>query len=146
MGKNQIITGLEREIANMDQGDTSHVMVKAVDAYGEYDNKSVQTLPAEQFAGVKLSNGMTLYGQGEDGNPVQVIVKTFNENEVTVDFNHPLAGQDLYFKIKIAEVRDASEDELKSGYVAGTHHCSCGFDDDCCGGHHHEDGDCCGKH
>ncbi|MDR2790158.1 MAG: peptidylprolyl isomerase [Campylobacteraceae bacterium] len=146
MGKNQIIPGLESKIANMSQGDISHVEVKAADAYGEYNDSSVQTLPSEQFAGIKLSNGMTLYGQGEDGSPVQVIVKEFNENEVTVDFNHPLAGQDLYFKIEIAEVRDASEDELKSGYVSGAHQCSCGLDDDCCGGHDHEDGDCCGSH
>ncbi|MDR3177434.1 MAG: peptidylprolyl isomerase [Campylobacteraceae bacterium] len=146
MGKNQIIPGLEREIANMNQGDTSHVEIKAVDAYGEYNSESIQTLPIEQFAGIKLSNGMTLYGQGEDGNTVQAIVKEFNEQEVTIDFNHPLAGQDLYFEIEIAEVRDASEDELKNGFAAGAHSCSCGLDDDCCGGHHHEDDDCCGKH
>ncbi|MDR2081582.1 MAG: peptidylprolyl isomerase [Campylobacteraceae bacterium] len=145
-GKNQIIPGLEREITNMKQGDTSHIAVKAGDAYGEYDAKSIQVLPAEQFAGIKLSSGMTLYGQGEDGNTVQAIVKEFNEQEVTIDFNHPLAGQDLFFKIEIAEVRDASEEELKNGYVEGEHQCSCGLDDDCCGGHHHEDDDCCGKH
>ncbi|MDR2100292.1 MAG: peptidylprolyl isomerase [Campylobacteraceae bacterium] len=147
MGKNQIISGLEREIANMNQGDISHVEIKAADAYGEYDSKSVQVLPAEQFAGLELTEGMTLYGQGEDGNTVQVIVKAFNDQNVTIDFNHPLAGKDLFFKIEIAEVRDASEDELKNGYVEGAHHCSCGMDDDCCGGeHHHENDDCCGKH
>ncbi|MDR1615264.1 MAG: peptidylprolyl isomerase [Campylobacteraceae bacterium] len=147
MGKNQIIPGLEREIANLKQGDSSDITVIAADAYGEYSDKAIQTLPAEQFAGIQLSNGMTLYGQGEDGNTVQAIVKEFNEQEVTIDFNHPLAGQDLYFKIEVAEVRDASKDELKSGYVSGSHQCSCGFDDDCCGGeHHHDDGDCCGKH
>ncbi|MDR2635341.1 MAG: peptidylprolyl isomerase [Campylobacteraceae bacterium] len=146
MGKNQIIPGLEREIINLKQGDSSNITVIAADAYGEYSDKAIQTLPAEQFAGIQLSNGMTLYGQGEDGNTVQAIVKEFNDQEVTIDFNHPLAGQDLYFKIEVAEVRDASEDELKSGYVEGSHQCSCGLDDDCCGGHHHEGDDCCGKH
>ncbi|MDR0762657.1 MAG: peptidylprolyl isomerase [Campylobacteraceae bacterium] len=148
MGKNQIIHGLEREIANLKQGDSSDIMVTAADAYGAYNEQAVQTLPLEQFAGIKLSNGMTLYGQGEDGNTVQAIVKEFNEQEVTIDFNHPLAGKDLYFKVEIAEIRDATEDELKEGFVAGAHRCSCGDydDDECCGGHHHEDGDCCGKH
>jgi FKBP-type peptidyl-prolyl cis-trans isomerase SlyD len=146
MGKNQIIPGLERKIADMNQGESSDVEVKAAEAYGEYSHESIQVLPIEQFAGIKLSHGMTLYGQGEDGSTVQAIVKEFNEQDVTIDFNHPLAGQDLYFKIEVAEVRDASEDELKSGYVAGSHQCSCGLDDDCCGGHHHEDDDCCGKH
>ncbi|MDR1975912.1 MAG: peptidylprolyl isomerase [Campylobacteraceae bacterium] len=151
-GKNQIIPGLEREIANMNEGESSDITVKAAEAYGEYSDNAVQTLPAEQFAGLELTNGMTLYGQGEDGNTVQAIVKEFNDKEVTIDFNHPLAGKDLYFKIEIAEIRDATEDELKDGYVAGAHKCSCGCDDfddnddECCGGHHHEDGDCCGKH
>jgi FKBP-type peptidyl-prolyl cis-trans isomerase SlyD len=147
MGKNQIIAGLEREIANMSQGDASSVAIKAVDGYGEYDKNAVQTVPIEQFAGLELANGMTLYGQGEDGNTVQVIVKEFNDKEVIIDFNHPLAGKDLYFDIEIAEVRDATEDELINGYVEGSHSCSCEEhnseccgehnDDQCCGGHHH---------
>ncbi|MDR1007700.1 MAG: peptidylprolyl isomerase [Campylobacteraceae bacterium] len=150
MGKNQIIAGLEREIANMNQGDTSHVAIKAIDAYGEYDKNAIQIVPIEQFAGLELTNGMTLYGQGEDGNTVQVIVKEFNDKDVTIDFNHPLAGKDLYFDIEIAEIRDATEDELLNGCVEGSHSCSCGGhddeDDECCGGHHHEHGECCGKH
>jgi FKBP-type peptidyl-prolyl cis-trans isomerase SlyD len=134
----------------MNQGDTSHVVIKAIDAYGEYDKNAIQIVPIEQFAGLELTNGMTLYGQGEDGNTVQVIVKEFNDKDVTIDFNHPLAGKDLYFDIEIAEIRDATEDELKEGFIAGTHQCSCGGhddeDDECCGGHHHEHGECCGKH
>jgi FKBP-type peptidyl-prolyl cis-trans isomerase SlyD len=150
MGKNQIITGLEREIANMDQGDTSHVMVKAVDAYGEYNKNAIQAIPIEQFAGLELNIGMTLYGQGEDGNTVQVIVKEFNDKEVIIDFNHPLAGKDLHFNIEIAEVRDATEEELSNGYVEGSRSCSCdsGHNDECCGRHDDEehDNECCGKH
>ncbi|MDR0408256.1 MAG: peptidylprolyl isomerase [Campylobacteraceae bacterium] len=149
MGKNQIIIGLEREIANMNQGDTSRITVKAADAYGEYDKKAIQIVPIEQFAGLELTNGMTLYGEGEDGNTVQVIVKEFNDKEVTIDFNHPLAGKDLYFDIEIAEIRDATEDELLNGHIEGSHSCSCGGhnnDSDCCGKHHHDDGDCCGRH
>jgi FKBP-type peptidyl-prolyl cis-trans isomerase SlyD len=138
MGKNQIIPGLEREIATMNQGDASHVEIKAADAYGKYDKNAIQRVPIEQFAGLELANGMTLYGQGEDGNTVQVIVKEFNEQEVTIDFNHPLAGKDLYFKVEIAEIRDATEDELLNGYIEGTHSCSCGnHDEGCCGEHHH---------
>ena len=147
MGKNQIIPGLEREIAVMKQGDTSDIAVKAADAYGEYDKNAVQVLPAEQFAGLELQLGMTLYGQGENGNTVQVVVKEFNDKEVTIDFNHPLAGKDLYFKVEIAEVRDATEDELANGYVAGSHSCSCGsHQNECCGGHDHSDDECCGGH
>jgi FKBP-type peptidyl-prolyl cis-trans isomerase SlyD len=159
-GKNQIIPGLEREIANMKQGDTSNVAVKAIDAYGEYNADAIQVLPSEQFAGLQLEKGMTLYGQGEDGNTVQVVVKEFDDTNVTIDFNHPLAGKDLHFTVEISEIREATKDELSNGYVAGVHNCSCGDrngdeccgnehdhgNDECCGGHHHEDGECCGKH
>ena len=136
MGKNQIIPGLENEITNLNQGDRANVVIKAEDAYGKYDEKAKQTLPAEQFAGLELHKGMTLYGQGEDGNTVQVVVDNFNDKEVTIDFNHPLAGKDLNFNIEISEVRDATENELSSGTVAGGGCCG-DHDDDCCGGHNH---------
>ncbi len=135
VGKNQIIPGLENEIMNLNQGDKANVFIKAEDAYGKYDDNAKQTLPAEQFAGLELQQGMTLYGQGEDGNTVQVIVDSFDDKNVVIDFNHPLAGKDLNFNIEISEVRDATENELSSGSVAGS----------CCGGHEHG-GDCCGEH
>jgi FKBP-type peptidyl-prolyl cis-trans isomerase SlyD len=148
MGKNQIIPGLEREIAAMSQGESKKVNIKAAEAYGDYNAEAIQVLPIEQFAGLELAEGMTLYGQGEDGNTVQVVVKEFNDQNVTIDFNHPLAGKDLDFVVEIAEIRDATDDELLNGYVAGAHTCGCGGhdEDECCGGHHHEDGECCGKH
>lgn len=150
VGKNQIIPGLENEIMKLNQGDKADVIIKAEDAYGKYDDSAKQTLPAEQFAGLELQKGMTLYGQGEDGNTVQVVVDSFNDKEVTIDFNHPLAGKDLNFNIEISEVRDATEDEIASGSVAGQG-CGCGNHDGegegCCGGHghsHEDEGGCCG--
>jgi len=147
MGKNQIIPGLERKIATMEQGESADVAIKPSEAYGEYNAEAKQVLPVEQFAGLQLEVGMTLYGQGEEGQTVQVVVKEFNDTTVTIDFNHPLAGKELHFKVEIAEIREATEDELANGYVAGAHSCGCGeHNDECCGGHHHEDGECCGNH
>lgn len=158
VGKGQIIPGLENEIKKLNSGDNSEIKVAAKDAYGEYDDAAVQTLPKEQFAGLELSEGMTLYGQGEDGGTVQVVVKSFNDESVEVDFNHPLAGKDLLFAITVTEVRDATEDELMNGFVGHAGGCGCDSgcgcstteDDDheCCGGeHHHSDGSgCCGTH
>lgn len=117
-GKGQIIPGLEAGIQNMAIGEKGDVLVKAVDAYGEYNDEAQQEIPKEQFAGIDLNIGMTLYGQGEDGGTVQVIVKEIGEENVLVDFNHPLAGKDLMFTVTIQNVRDASAEEAMTGIPA----------------------------
>ena len=117
-GKGQVIPGLESGIANMKVGEKSDVLVKATDAYGDYNEDAQQELPREQFAGVDLNPGMTLYGQGEDGGTVQVTVKEVKEENVIIDFNHPLAGKDLMFTVTINNVRDASAEEAASGIPA----------------------------
>ena len=84
---------------------------------------------------------MELFGQGEHGESVRVIVKSIGEDDVTVDFNHPYAGKDLEFKVQIFDKRDATEDEIATGMVAGAHACGCGGHDH---DHHHGEGGCCG--
>lgn len=116
-GKNQIIPGLEKEIEKMNVGEKADVLVKADEAYGQKDENAVQTLPREQFEGIDLQEGMTLYGQGENGETVQVTVKSFNDKEVTIDFNHPLAGKDLLFTVEVKEVREATPEEVMTGQV-----------------------------
>jgi len=117
-GKGQIIPGLESGIVNMQIGEKSDVLVKAADAYGDYNEDAQQELPREQFAGIDLNVGMTLYGQGEDGGTVQVTVKEVKDENVIIDFNHPLAGKDLMFTVTINNVRDASAEEAASGIPA----------------------------
>lgn len=146
VGKGQIIPGLEEKIKELKAGENADIKVAAADAYGIYDDNAVQTLPKEQFAGLELQVGMTLYGQGEHGETVQVIVKNFNDETVEIDFNHPLAGKDLLFAINVVEVRDATADEILNGYVGGGHGgCGCGSGG--CGSHDHDDEhECCGGH
>ena len=117
-GKSQVISGLESGIANMKVGEKSDVMVKAADAYGDYNDDAQLELPREQFAGIDLNPGMTLYGQGEDGGTVQVTVKEVKDENVVIDFNHPLAGKDLMFTVTINTIRDASAAEIESGIPA----------------------------
>jgi FKBP-type peptidyl-prolyl cis-trans isomerase SlyD len=105
----------------MNKGESGDVMVKAEDAYGELNPEAVQTIPRDQFEGIDLTEGMMLYGQGEGGQTVQVVVKSFNDNEVTVDFNHPLAGKDLMFSVTILDERAATDDEAATGQVGGEH-------------------------
>jgi FKBP-type peptidyl-prolyl cis-trans isomerase SlyD len=161
-GMGQIIPGLEKEIENLSAGDKADVMVPAAEAYGEYNEEAVQVLPKEQFAGIDLVEGMTLYGTGEDQQTVQVMVKSFDDNEVTIDYNHPLAGKSLMFSVGILDVRAATDEEIQTGVVGGMAAMggccgggSCGTDGhshdagetECCGGEKHgEEHECCGGH
>ena len=127
-GKGHIIPGLESALVGMNKGESGDVMVKAEDAYGELNPEAIQTIPRDQFEGIDLKEDMMLYGQGEGGQTVQVIVKSFTDDEVTVDFNHPLAGKDLMFSVTVLDEREATADEAVSGQVGGEtcHDGSCG--------------------
>jgi len=154
-GKGQIITGLENKLVNMSANEEADVLVEPKDAYGEYNDEAIQTLPKEQFAGIELVEGMSLYGTGEHGETVQVVVKSFNDNEVTIDYNHPMAGRTLMFSVSVLSLRDATDEEVQTGVVGGMAAMAGG----CCGGgghsaggcgcastdsHEHDSGACCG--
>jgi len=117
-GKGQIIPGLENGIVNMNAGDKADVLVEPADAYGEYNDDATQEVPADQFAGIQLEIGMTLYGQAEDGGTTQVTVKEFGAETVTIDFNHPLAGKTLMFSVTVNSIREATADEAMTGVPA----------------------------
>ena len=149
-GMGQIIPGLEKEIENLPAGEKADVVVQPADGYGEYNEEAVQTLPKEQFAGIDLVEGMSLYGTGESGETVQVVVKSLDEDDVTIDYNHPMAGKTLMFSVSILDVRDATDEEIQTGVVGGLAAmggCGCGdsncdtpepepTNDSCCGGGH----------
>lgn len=137
-GKGQIIPGLESKLVEMSLDEKADVMVQPAEAYGEYNEEAIQTLPKEQFAGIELQEGMTLYGQGEQGETVQVTVKGFTDSDVTIDYNHPMAGRTLMFSVSILSLRDATEEEIQTGVVGGVPAGGC------CGGgdHSHGAGSC----
>lgn len=118
-GKGQIIPGLESKLVSMEASETADVLVEPKDGYGEYNDEAVQVLPKEQFAGIELTEGMSLYGTGENGETVQVAVKSFTDEEVTIDYNHPMAGRTLMFSVVITSARAATEEELQTGVVGG---------------------------
>ena len=122
IGKGQIIPGLEKALVGMSKDESGDIMVAAAEAYGELNPEAKQTLPIEQFEGVDLKEGMALYGQGENGQTVQVTVTSFDDKEVTIDFNHPLAGKDLMFSVTVLSAREATADEIASGVVGGEQH------------------------
>jgi FKBP-type peptidyl-prolyl cis-trans isomerase SlyD len=111
-GQGQIIPELEKEIEGMEVGEKKTVLVKADEAYGERNEEWIETLPKEQFEGIELQKGMMLYGQSPDGETIAVTVVDFNDIEVKIDYNHPLAGEDLTFDVKILGKRDATLKDL----------------------------------
>ncbi|EAH8751279.1 peptidylprolyl isomerase [Campylobacter jejuni] len=152
LGKGQILESLEEEVMKLDCPSNADVVIKKEKGLGEYDENAVQTLPKEQFAGIDLKVGMELFGEGENGETVRVTVKEIGENDVTIDYNHPYAGRDLLFSLNIVDARAASEDEILTGIIAGSHSCGSGHGHDHHHGHGHDHhhghghggGGCCG--
>ena len=145
LGKGQILESLEEEISKLESPSNADVLIKKEQGLGEYDEKAIQTLPKEQFAGIELKVGMELFGEGENGESVRVSVKEISEEDVTIDYNHPYAGRDLMFSLNIVDSRAATEDEILTGVIAGSHSCGCGGHGH--DGHHHHGhggGGCCG--
>lgn len=119
-GAGNIIPGLEKALEGKSAGEQVNVTVSAEEGYGERNEELVQQVPMEAFQGVdKVEPGMQFEAQSPDGNVVRVTVTEMAEDQVTVDANHPLAGHALNFDVEVAEVRDATEEELQHGHVHG---------------------------
>ncbi|MGH8186588.1 MAG: FKBP-type peptidyl-prolyl cis-trans isomerase [Steroidobacteraceae bacterium] len=124
-GNGNLIAGLERELEGKSAGDRLSVKIAPADAYGEYDKSLVQRVPRRALKGIgDIHVGMQLGAQGSHG-PRQVTVTQVVGDMVTIDGNHPLAGQNLHFEVEVADVRAATEEERAHGHVHGP------------GGHHH---------
>ncbi|MGX2983734.1 FKBP-type peptidyl-prolyl cis-trans isomerase [Helicobacter sp. 23-1045] len=144
IGQNQVICGLENALMDKKIGDKFKVEVAPKDAYGERNGDFLQEVPKEQFAGIELVQGMTLYGQSEDGEMAQVVVAEIGENSVIIDYNHPLAGKTLLFEVEILDSKVPNDDEILELHRNSAHH-HCGGGEGCCGGEHHTESGCgCG--
>ncbi|MBQ0794441.1 peptidylprolyl isomerase [Zhongshania sp.] len=119
-GHGGIIPGLERELAGKTTGDAMKVTVQPSEGYGELNPELIQPVPRAAFQGVdQIEVGMQFQAQGQGGQMQTVVVKEVDDENVTVDANHPLAGQVLNFDVSIESVRAASEEELSHGHVHG---------------------------
>lgn len=119
-GASNIIPGLESELDGKQVGDELKVTVEPENAYGEYSAELVAVLGRNMFEGVdELEVGMQFHASAPDGGMQIVTITALDGDEVTVDGNHPLAGQRLTFEVKVAAVREASEDEVAHGHIHG---------------------------
>ena len=105
LGQNQVLPKLEAEIIGMSVGEKKTVAGDANDAYGPHQKQAIQKIPRSEIPdGVDLTVGNNLQATGNDGEIVPLRVLAANEETVTLDANHPLAGHDLTFEIELIEI------------------------------------------
>ncbi len=115
-GRGQIIGGLEKGLEGKSVGETVHVDVAPEDGYGEHDPERMVEVPKDQFD-FEVEVGDFVQAQHPDGSMIPFRVAEVGEETVTLDGNHPLAGQSLHFDVKVVAVRPATEEEIAHGHV-----------------------------
>lgn len=123
-GAGQIIPALEEQLKGMLIGQKKNVKLAAKDAYGEVEPKMIMDVPKQELAHLQVEVGSFLQLQLQDRVKVVRVAKIGDET-VTLDGNHPLAGQDLEFDVELVDARNATADEMAHGHAHGA------------GGHHH---------
>lgn len=119
-GHQNIIPGLERELAGLKIGDNKKVTVSPAEAYGEVDPENIIDVPRSEFpSDIPLEAGTELEVKNADGEVLSATINEVNGDTVKLDFNHPLAGKELSFDVTIVDLRAATEDELAHGHAHG---------------------------
>ncbi|MBC2607643.1 FKBP-type peptidyl-prolyl cis-trans isomerase [Pelagicoccus albus] len=134
-GAGQIIEGLEESLVSMEIGKSDEVIVRPEKGYGFRDESQIDTVSISQLPVDEVKVG-DYFQAGQDRHAPIVRVIKVEGDQVTLDANHPLAGEDLVFSVDLLAKRDATEEELAHGHA----HSSGG----CCGGHGESEGGCCG--
>ncbi|HBO39358.1 MAG TPA: peptidylprolyl isomerase [Pasteurellaceae bacterium] len=137
-GHNNLVIGLENALEDKSVGDKFEVRIKPEEGYGQYNENMVQRVPKDVFAGVdELEVGMRFIADTDIG-PLPVVITEVGDNDVVVDGNHMLAGQELLFNVEVVATREATLEEIAHGHIHSAH-------DGCCGGHDSdEEGHGCG--
>ncbi|PHS07044.1 MAG: peptidylprolyl isomerase [Kordia sp.] len=125
-GLGQMIPEFEANVADLKEGDTFSFGIKSENAYGSRKEEAVIELAQDMFMNegklipeVEVGNVLPLQDQNENVIPGKIV--SINEETITVDVNHLLADQDLFFTGKILEMRDATTEEVEHGHVHGAH-------------------------
>ncbi|GHV74180.1 peptidyl-prolyl cis-trans isomerase [Spirochaetia bacterium] len=125
-GHQNIVPGLERALEGKEAGDSFKISVSAADAYGERNDKFITTVPLDRFSGAdKVEEGMQFHAETPEGELQMITVTKVDGKNVTIDANHPMAGQNLNFAVSVVDVREANEEELQHGHVHSHSHEGC---------------------
>jgi len=119
-GAGGIIPGLEGQLEGKSAGDSFSAHIEPADGYGERDDSMVQVVPRDMFDKEHpVEEGLQFHAENPEGDMLTVTVTKIEGDDITVDGNHPLSGIALNFDIKIADVREASAEEVEHGHVHG---------------------------
>jgi FKBP-type peptidyl-prolyl cis-trans isomerase SlyD len=119
-GASNIIPGLENALTGKAVDDELKVTVTPEEGYGERDDARKEDVPREMFPDdSEIEPGTQFHAEGPEGQMITVTVIAVTDKTVTIDGNHPLAGVQLNFDVKVIEVRDASAEELEHGHAHG---------------------------
>lgn len=152
-GTNTMLPAFEKQIEELQMGDSFDFVLSPDDAYGEYIDENVVDLPKNIFEvdgtidDKVVFEGATLPMMDTQGNRLQGSVVSIDDATIKMDFNHPLAGETLHFTGKVLDVKEASEEELAAllsggGCGCGSGGCGCGSGEE----HAHDQGGCgCGS-
>lgn len=122
-GAGNIITGLEAALKGKKAGDKFNVTIPPEEAYGVVDNNMTQVVSKKMFEGMDIEIGMQFHADVSYGSGI-ITITEINGDDITIDGNHPLAGEFLTFDVEVVDVRPATADELAHGHIhgAGCHH------------------------
>tara|TARA_R110002072_G_scaffold5527_10_gene35430 strand:- start:1439 stop:1918 length:480 start_codon:yes stop_codon:yes gene_type:complete len=117
-GTGGLIPGLEKALEGKAAEDELEVTIPPEEAYGEFNDSLVQKVTTAAFEGVeKVEPGMQFQAQGNNGELQRIMIVAVEGDDVTIDANHPLAGQTLHFSVQVRDVREATEEEKEHGHA-----------------------------
>lgn len=116
-GAGNIIPGLENALIEKAIGDELDVVVDAAEGYGVYNQELLQKVPLSAFEGVDSVEVGAQFQASTANGPVNVVVVEVEDEHATLDGNHPLAGVELHFSVKIDDIRDATPEEKDHGHA-----------------------------
>jgi peptidylprolyl isomerase len=105
IGQGTVIPGLENGVVGMNEGESKTLNIRAEEAYGLHRQDLLTVIERSKIpANIDLQIGMVLQARAPDGGATSVIVRDMNGENVTLDFNHPLAGKELIFEVKLVKI------------------------------------------
>ena len=118
VGHSNIISGLEREMIGMKVGESKDVVIAPAEGYGEFDEEALMDVPRSAFPkDMEIEEGSELTVRDDSGQSRYARVDMIEGDNVVLNFNHPLAGDELHFNVKVVGLREPTAEELDHGHV-----------------------------
>ncbi|MFK3774814.1 MULTISPECIES: FKBP-type peptidyl-prolyl cis-trans isomerase [Pseudomonas] len=105
VGDGNLLPGFEAALFGFKAGDKRTLSLAPESAFGQHNPQNVQVMPRSQFEGMELSDGLLVIFNDAANTELPGVVKDFDDHQVTIDFNHPLAGKTLSFEVEILDVK-----------------------------------------